>query len=174
MKYEKLVEEFKKDINKELEELSKLPDDYSTKYSMLLKSEKRFTDSLTDIPSITKALQQAKEFEFNKDEYLKVTTEVTTDVDAYAVDNEIFIDGTEVFIESVAIGPIDKDRLNKLLGSKYSFTQLFKEYLVDKISKENATTIHTYWVDCKLLELYKNDILTYDQFIQSILTSCKV
>jgi hypothetical protein len=174
MKYEELVEECKKDIIKELEELLKLPKDYKIKYSMLIKSEVRCTDCITDIHSINKALEQLKEIEFDKDKYLKVTTEIDTDIDAYAVDNEIIIEQTDVFIKSTAIKPISKNKLEELLAGTYSFNKLFKEYLIARLKKEKDIRLNTYQIDCKLLELYKNGIFDYNQLIESLVFVCKV
>jgi len=106
----------------------------------------------------------------------------------YDYEADMFIDGgepeissLEMYIEYGYFEPLDNTSFDRLFVSKtdYRYNNFLKEYIAKKsheIIVKNKEYKDSYKrnVDCKLLELYRDDILTLEQLAMAVYKNCRI
>lgn len=180
MNFEEYWEAFLVELREKHEQNKKL--DESLYYKELTKTEsKTYNDgSIETVQDMRDTiLRQASCTEFNRG-YITTETKVDTDVDGWS-DNDggIEVESVYVSLETIGIRPFTDEEFEELLIRGITLRRLFKEYIKGKIVENNSEEISKcrQWrmeVDCKILELFKDDIITFDQVVKATLSSCSV
>ena len=93
--------------------------------------------------------------------------------------DEIEVNSVDVTLETTGVRPLTQDEFNGLKGSEYWINEQFKTYLTKHVidKYEETKTIGLWYrkntkIDCKVLALFKEDIVTFEQLVKATFSTC--
>ncbi len=90
-------------------------------------------------------------------------------------DGGIEIDYVELNCELTYYVPYsDEDFKSLITENTYDFRKNFKIFIDNKLFNDSTHTVYQRPIDCKILELFKNEILDYKSLLKATYTDCKI
>lgn len=113
---------------------------------------------------------------------LGYTRKIDGDVDAYCEDNYIEVSQINYSIQEVAYEPYDQKRFNEYLSNGIGFNSELKKYISNyffsishpQYPKKTSRRFYERSLDCKIIQLWKDNILDTKTAIKSTYTDCEI
>ena len=181
MKFEQHYELFLAQLNEDFAQ-TKLLD--VTKYNkdLCVTNTKYYGNSLTTAANLTNALDEHLACTKFAVGYLTVVDSIDHNVDAYCEDDTVVIETVLSSLMVKGVRPMTDIEFQKLLTREVGMKRLWKDYLAVVITaaqtEKNAELgvsthkLSRYNVDCKLLSLYKDEILDFNGLVKAIYSNC--
>ena len=107
--------------------------------------------------------------------FIKVTNELDYDVDGYS-DGEGYIEVNGVYTTLKVTGyrPMTDEEFTKLLDAEMTMKSMFKKHMADIVAESagKVNSWHNTTVDCKMLSLFKDEIIDYNQLVAATYNNC--
>ena len=176
MKYEEAMNNCIKQLKADWEQANKLDKD-NYNMDVCVNVEERYGDGIATIKDMQSALQEySKSTTFNEG-FIKVTNKLIYDVDAWADNGEVEIEGVYTELQVYGYKPMTESEFNKLLSNEFLMNNLFKSYLAPvllenakKLELDNSYRMYT--APCNVLNLYKQGILDFDGLTKAVYSNC--
>ena len=178
MKYEEVMEKCINKLKEDWNQAKKLDKD---NFNMdVCKSEYvQYKPYIIDVGSMQKVLSEYKEETSFDNGYIKVKTEIRTDVDGYCdSDGSIEVENVDVFLETYGIRPKTEEEFNNMLNDEFQLKRIFINYIRDIIfNKANEMKLDVgkftlYNIPCSLVKLYQEGILDLEGLTKAVYTNC--
>ncbi len=106
---------------------------------------------------------------------------IEPEVDGYCIDGDMEIDKVDLTAQLLYYVPLSQNVFNKLIDENtYQFSTNFKEFMKNHLYKsmlENTKQDKKAWINnpnCKMIELFKDKVITYDQLLKATYSSCTI
>jgi hypothetical protein len=181
IKYEDIVKEFKDYLTKEHTKALELYNkkDKDTRVDIEVCEKHYYSEEVDylDVYSYIDKNNKIAEEEKNYNGLMEIKT-LDYYPEGYCDDGEFILDYLGVEINLTYYIPLKNDKFQKLFDEKtYKYSKLLKKFITNKlyseIKKKNENK-HKRFVECNLLELFKNDLLSYSSLIKAVYSNCKI
>ena len=143
----------------------------------LVKSQYFYADNSESFDSISETNIEATD-SFKEYNGLEQEIKIEYDVDGYCIDGDFEDQSVSLSFKINYLIPFSNIEFEKTIDKKsYLYKRIFKEYISDLLYKEAKENHNTKWkahLDCKIVELYMNDILDLHGLFKATYSSCKI
>ena len=179
MTYKQHYADFEQSLKDDLTQARKLdPTNFNIDVCKL--EHKTYGTELSDLESIKEALTEQQECTRFDKGYIEITTELDYDVSGQGDgDYGIEIDSIDTALLTTAIRPMMDEEFKVKTDSDYYMKSLFKKYIAEAIynhkveNSPKGTYVFRVWnIDCKLLSLYRDEILDFNGLVKATYSNC--
>jgi len=107
--------------------------------------------------------------------FIKVTNELDYDVDGYSDgDGYIEVEGVYTTLKVTGYRPMTDEEFTKLLDAEMTMKSMFKTHISTMVAESagKSNSWHNTAVDCKMLSLFKDEIIDYNQLVAATYNNC--
>ena len=178
MKYEEVMKNCINKLKEDWNQAKKLDKD-NFDMNVCVSEYLKYAPYITNVNSMQKVLSEYKKETSFDNGYIKVKTEIITDVDGYCdSDGSIEVDNVDVFLKTIGVRPKTEEEFNDMLDNEFQMKRIFINYIRDIIfNKANEMKLDVgkftlYNIPCSLVKLYKEGVLDLEGLTKAVYTNC--